>query len=220
MKELLTTFVAIALSAVMLCAQSSDKSGFNLSISVSKSEKTFAFPDNHKTGKLFKGHVSLAGGYDFSEKFGMRLSVSYSGNPGALNTRESDNKFYPFKFSSVNVFADAILNFNNKQSSFSPKLYAGVGGAHSFNLKNEFTGTPVGAAKEQLDRRDSGYTTFGFRFGFIAQYDFNETIGVFADICGEAYTDRYNSLSHQKGGDTGFPFDMRALTSVGLIIHF
>ena len=226
MKKLFTTFAALALSVVMLSAQSSDKKeGFNLSVqgglSISKSENTFVYPDFKETGKLFKGHVGLAAGYDFSDKFGLRLSVSYSGNPGALNSRESGDNYYPYKFNSVNVFTDAILNFNTQERSFSPKLYAGVGGAHSFKFKQQFTGVPTGVAKEQWNDMKSSYTTFGFRFGFIAQYDFNEVVGVFADLCGEAYTDKYNGLTKAKGSeDTGFPFDMRGLLSVGVIFHF
>ena len=69
-------------------------------------------------------------------------------------------------------------------------------------------------------------TAFGFRFGFIAQYNFSDRFGIYADLCGEAYTDNYNGLQPNEKdqqkveGYAGFPLDLRGLVSLGCVFHF
>jgi hypothetical protein len=37
-------------------------------------------------------------------------------------------------------------------------------------------------------------TAFGFRGGFIGLYNISNSFGIFADLCGEAYSDNFNGL--------------------------
>ena len=64
------------------------------------------------------------------------------------------------------------------------------------------------------------------RAGAIAEFNFKGGFGIFADLCGEAYTDMFNGLrpfefDHTAGtGYAGFPFDLRASLSLGVLYRF
>ena len=66
---------------------------------------------------------------------------------------------------------------------------------------------------------------FGFRGGFIAEYDFSDAFGIFADMGLEAYRDNYNGLQPSKEDQTaytgyaGFPLDLRPMLSLGVIFR-
>lgn len=224
MSKLFTTISALFIGALTLSAQSSDKveHPFNVSVQggalVSLNENAFSYRDNGKALNLISPQGSIAIGYDFSYRWGMRISASYGKNASACNTVEtSGHGFYPYTFKSVNVFADAVLDLGKKDSFFSPKLYAGLGGAHTFGF------TDAGHPWQEVSKKN---TVFGFRGGFIAQFDITSHFGMFIDLCGEAYTDKYNGLlpneKNQKevSGYAGFPLDLRGLASLGVILHF
>lgn len=223
MKKLFSTFALLATAALTLAAQNDKPSHpFNISIQggalVSVNDNAFSYVDNGKTFNLITPQGSLAFGYDFNHRFGIRLSAGYGKNASACNTvQTAGHGFYPYTFSSVNVFADALLNLGLKESFFSPKLYAGLGCAHTFNF------TDAGHPWQQVTKSN---TVFGFRAGFIAQFDITSHFGLYIDLCGEAYTDKYNGLmpnaEDQKkvSGYAGFPLDLRGLASLGVIFHF
>ena len=184
---------------------------------VSVNENVFSYHDNGRTADLVTQEFGLAIGYDFSNYFGARLSGAFGKNVSACNVNQtSAGGFYPYDFKSVNVFADAILNLK-PSGVFSPKLYVGAGGAYTFGFSDP--GHPWQEVR-------SGNAAFGFRGGFIAQWDCGEHVGIFADLCGEAYTDQYNGLrpnsedQSKADGYAGFPLDLRGVVSLGVLFRF
>lgn len=184
-------------------------------------ENAFSYRENGQTLGLFKLQGALALGYDFSDSFGVRLAGAFGSDAGACNTRQtSAHGFYPYTFKHVNAFVDALLNLNGlagRITYFRPKLYAGLGGAHTFgyNFINPHPWQKVTTSN----------TVFGFRLGFLAEYTFDSGLGFFGDLCGEGYTDMYNGLMPGKDetgfeGYGGFPLDLRGLLTFGVVYHF
>ena len=230
MKKFFIAVAALALGAGTLFAQNAKlEKPFYLGIQggpmFSLSENAFSYRDNGKTMDLFTFQGTFVAGYDLNWKTGFRLSVNYANNAGANNVKDTGpnyNGFYPYTFKSINTFLDVTHNIsNNAESAFIPKVYAGIGLGHSFNYTN--SGHPW-----QGQYMTSPNNAFGFRFGFIAEYLLSETIGIYADLCGEAYTDAFNCLQPTKQdkestayeGYPGFPFDLRGLCSFGVAFHF
>lgn len=185
-------------------------------------ENAFSYRENGKAFRLVTPQAGGFLGYDFNDSYGIRLWGSYAKNAGACNVRQtSGGGFYPYTFKSVNAYLDVILNLcglaDMKDTQFRPKLYGGLGGAHTFGFTD---------AKHPWQKVTPVNNAFGFRLGFIAEYNFKSGFGVFADFCGEAYTDQYNGLrpsaEEQKAyeGYGGFPLDLRGLISFGIVMHF
>ena len=190
MKKIFSLFIFAVAAGFSLAAQETPSRPFNISIQggglFSINENSFSYSDNGKTMNLFTSQGAIAFGYDFSQRFGIRISVSHGKNASACNVLQTSARgFYPYSFSSVNYFADAMLDLGKEISRFSPKLYIGIGGANTYNF------TDSGHPWQKVSKNNAA---FGFRGGFIAQYDFSDYFGIYADLCGEAYTDRYNGL--------------------------
>lgn len=230
MRKSATLMVALFLGAVSVFAQDRyDYSGrWNASVQggplFSINENVHSFTGQGNTADLFTGQGSIAVGYDFNKAFGVRGWAGFAQNVSACNYKETvkkgDTTRFPYKFKSINVFADAILNINEwaeEDSFFSPKVYAGFGFARTFNFTD---------AKHPWQKPSDPNTSIGFRFGFIGEFDFTNGVGVFVDLCGEAYQDTYNGIhpetaAHEaREGYAGFPLDLRALASFGVIYHF
>ena len=184
-------------------------------------ENAFSYKDNGRLAGLFTLQGGVALGYEFSDTFGMRLDTSFGGNAGACNTRQtSGGGFFPYNFKSVNFFADAILNLNGlagRITAFRPKVYGGLGGAHTFSFSDP---------AHPWQKVNTSNTVFGLRLGVIAELNFNQYFGIYADLAGEAYNDMYNGLmpsaedqTHYEGY-AGFPLDLRGSLSFGLVFHF
>jgi hypothetical protein len=215
----------LVMSAGMASARDYDRPDrpFNISLQggflFSVGENTFTFQDNGKTLDLFTPQGAFAIGYDFTNRFGMRVSAAYGRNASAANSYQTAARgFYPYNFNSLNVFGDLLFNLTQDRTGFSPILYAGIGGAYAFGF------TDSGHPWQKIS--DSN-TAFGFRAGFIAEYEISPVFGIYADLCGEAYTDNYNGLSPSTQDQTqvdrgyaGFPFDLRVALSFGIIFHF
>ena len=184
-------------------------------------ENAFSYRENGRNLELIKYQGSLALGYDFSDSFGLRLSGAYGSDAGACNVRQtSGGGFYPYTFRHVTGFLDGIINLNGLAGNityFRPKLYAGLGGAHTFGF------TDPGHPWQRVTPKNNA---FGFRLGFIAEYTFKSGFGIFADLCGEGWTDNYNGLKPSKEdqkdyeGYAGFPLDLRGLFGAGIVYHF
>jgi opacity protein-like surface antigen len=184
-------------------------------------ENHFSYRENGKALDLVTYQAGVFAGYDLNDIFGIRLSASYAKNAGACNTRDTaGGGFYPYTFNSINAFADAILDMHglsDLQTFFRIKLYGGLGFGHSFKMTDP---------NHPWQRLNDPSTAFGFRFGGIAEYNVSDNIGLFADVCGEAYTDEYNglipSVKDQENfeGYGGFPLDIRGLVSLGLLYRF
>ena len=184
-------------------------------------ENAFSYRDEGRDFELVTYQGSLAVGYDFSDTFGLRLNGAYGNDAGACNVRQTaGGGFYPYSFRHVNAFADAVLNLNGlagRITYFRPKLYAGLGVAHTFGFTD---------AHHPWQKVTPRNTVFGCRLGFIAEYTFNNGLGFFGDFCGEAYNDQYNGLQPSKEeqksyeGYGGFPLDLRGLVTLGIVYHF
>jgi len=223
MKRFMLCLAALSLGTAAFRMQAQDKPAHPFYISlqggalVSVNENTFSYRDNGKTLDLITPQGALAVGYDFSNRFGARLSGSFGKNVSACNVYQTAaGGFYPYNFKSINIFADAILNLK-PSGVFSPKLYVGLGGAHTFGFSDP--GHP-------WQKVSGSNTVFGFRGGFITQWDLSQRFGIFADLCGEAYTDSYNGLLPNSDDQTkvdgyaGFPLDLRGLCSLGVLFRF
>ena len=234
MRKSATLMVALFLGAVSVFAQDRfDYSGkWNVAVQggtmFSINENVHSYTGQGNTADLFTYQGQIAVGYDINRAFGVRVAVGYGKNVGATNYKQTNlqykNQRFPYEFQSVNVFADAILNVNEWaefDSPFSPKFYAGVGVAETFAFKETGDHHPWQWDGEVTKKN----TPIGMRFGFIGEYDFSNGLGIYVDICGEAYMDNYNGLKpnepdHQGEGYAGFPMDLRALASFGIIYHF
>lgn len=195
---------------------------------VSASENAYSYREEGCFSDLIKpqGYVSL--GYDFNRAFGARLSVGYGTEASAYNYKESYNVFRPYTFKGVEAFADLVVNLKglgDRVGPFSPKLYAGIGYAHTWGMKDGFDNTILYWAKKY---RTDPNNSFGFRGGFIAEYDFRNGFGLFCNLGAEFFTDRFNGQNPRQWKDTeyydpakpGFPFDVRASASLGVVYHF
>ena len=229
MKRLAGVTLALLLTCAMASAQQIKHShegrfyvGFQAGPMLNINENHFSYKENGKTLGLITYQAGLVGGYDVNDILGLRLSASYAKNAGACNTKNtSAHGFYPYTFQSVNVFADAILDLHGLSdlaTFFRAKLYGGLGLGHSFNMTD---------SKHPWQDVTDPNTVFGFRMGAIFEYNVTDNIGIFGDLCGEAYTDKYNGLmpsateqAENYEGYGGFPLDLRGLISVGVLYRF
>ena len=200
-----------------------------------RNENSFTYEYFKKPGKLITYQVAASIGYDFTSSFGLRGTVEYGQNRSAANYWETAAKgVYAYEFKNISAFVDGVLNFNGlnvTQRGFAPKVYAGLGYAHTFNfVKPDDFGTPYsqtwqGPFHPWQDICEKNHV-FGFRVGGIFEYDFLNGLGLFADIAGEAYTDWFNGLEpdeidHTQGtGYAGFPFDLRVNIMFGITYRF
>ena len=195
-------------------------------------ENAFSYRENGVAAELFTFQGSAGIGFDFSEAFALRGQVAYGNDVGSCNTRQtSGGGFYPYHFRHANVFVDAILNLSGlkgRASAFRPRLYAGIGGAYTFGFNpsdNNAYYVQTGKYHPWQAIKEKNIVP-GFRAGFIAEYTVPSGFGIFADLCGEAYTDMYNGLMPSKQdqenyeGYGGFPWDLRGLLSLGMVYYF
>ena len=243
MKKLTSIFAALLFGVVALSAQNAFVGGHRAWTFAlqggglySVNENRFTYHENNCVWKLVTPKGSVAIGYEFTEALGVRVSVGYGLNASACNSRQTAAQgFYPYRFRSVNAFVDGVLDLKGNygwQSDFRPIFYLGIGLGHTFNFtKPEGYGTP----KDHSWEADNPFhpwqdvktknNAFGFRGGFIAEYDFSEAFGIFADMGLEAYRDNYNGLQPSKEDQTaytgyaGFPLDLRPMLSLGVIFR-
>ena len=203
-----------------------------------RNENSFVYEYRHMGQKLITYSVGAAVGYDFTSSFGLRGVVEYGLNRGCANYYQTSARgFYPYNFKNVSGFVDAMMHFNGLNAitrRFAPKAYAGIGVAHTFGFDkpsgygDENPGGGIWSEKfHPWQRIYESNMTFGFRLGGILEYDFASGIGLFADLCGEAYTDMFNGLAPneedheaQGKGYAGFPLDLRLTLSFGITYRF
>jgi hypothetical protein len=232
MKQLICIGAALMMGVVSLSAQPAEPAPSHAgSVFVSLQggtvlniyENAFSYRDHHRSLELITLDGVLSVGYDFNDAYGARLSVGYGNDAGAANVRQtSATGFWPYRFHHLSGFADFLINLNGlsgRSTAFRSKLYAGVGAAYTFGFK--FTD-----AEHAWQKPSEKNVVPGFRGGFIAEYDFPSGFGIFADLCGEAFHDRYNGLMpteqdmERYEGYPGFPLDLRGKFSLGVIYHF
>lgn len=189
-------------------------------------ENAFSYTENGKFKDLITIQGALSVGYDFSDIFGIRLQGAFGTGAGACNTRQTaPHGFYPYSFKQVNGFVDAMLNFAGllgNKSAFRPIVYIGAGGAYTFGFKETLEHHPW-QWDNHITKKNA---VLGFRGGLLLEYCFRSGFGFLADFCGEAFADSYNGLMPSESdksaveGYPGFPFDLRAVASFGIVYHF
>ena len=162
MKKIVCTLAAVLLAAAGLFAQEKPEKPWNIALKggadYSHFENAFTYRENGQLAKQFSYQGGLAVGYDFTKRFGIRLDAIYGKNAGAGNSLEtSDKGFYPYNFSSISAFLDALININPNGTVFHPKFYVGLGGAYSFGFSDM-------AHPSQVLPKQAG--AFGVRLGF------------------------------------------------------
>lgn len=229
MRKFFLTLAVLVSSASLLMGQSSKNSSRRdeprkLYVALqggamySVSENYFTYAENGKALGLVTPFGALSVGYDFSHRFGIRGSLGYGKNAGAANTRQTAARgFYPFTFSDVNLFADAILNLGSYGALFQPKLYVGLGGGYSFGF------TESGHPWQKVTPKN---LAFGFRGGFLGEFVVSEHVGILIDLRGEGFTDNFSGIQPSAEdqaaveGYAGFPLDLRAMISLGVAYRF
>lgn len=173
---------------------------------VSVGEYSSTFAKNDRPFDILTWHGALSIGYNFNDAWDLRISGSYSYNPGSLNPYGG---FFPYHFQAAHLFADAIINTNGLAElniPFSPKFYLGLGAAytHSFTETNH----PFQTLSPQN-------FVPGVRLGGIAEWDTPSGFGWFIDLGIEGFWDWYNGQAPE-----GFILDLEFKLSFGIIYHF
>ena len=200
-------------------------------------ENAWTYVEFKKPLGLLNPSASATVGYDFTPKFGLRLGVSLDRNSAACNSANYDQKFYPYSFRSVGVFADAVANVRQGRSPFIPKFYGGLGVGRGFNYqKTKVDGAywthPRNWQEDPAVEPDDYQVyrkslAFAFRLGFLAEYKVSNEVGIVADFCLESFTDDFDGFmppakdqAQIAAGYGGFPFDFRGVVSLGIAYHF
>ena len=100
-------------------------------------ENVMSYFRHRRFSDLFTAGFSVDGMYDFTNLFGVRLSVAAGKNAGACNSQEAGGGFYPYQFRSINAFADAMIHFGTPEDAFSSRIYGGLGYARTYDLIEE-----------------------------------------------------------------------------------
>lgn len=197
--------------------------GLQGSALMSVNENVFTYTDNKRVSDLLTGQVGLQLGFYFTNRISMRLAGYVGKNASACNSLQTAGQgFYPYKFKSTNVFLDVAVDFFSRgdrapRHSFYPRLYAGVGYAHTYDF------TDSGHPWQKVSTSNS---EFGGRAGFIGEFAVSRMTSFYFDLCAEGYGDMYNGLQpseadqRERQGYAGLPLDLRFVASLGLMFHF
>lgn len=190
-------------------------------------ENTHSYITHGKIIDLLSGGFVVDGMYDFSSRFGLRLSGAMGKNAGACNSLQVDGGFYPYRFSSLNLFADAMVHFGKPEDAFSSRIYGGLGLSHTYDfVKAQEWSHDWDSVHGEIPMVGWPNSVFGFRMGYLGEWHISPEVGVLVDACSEFYTDRYNGLQPSRSdqgrfdGYGGFPFDLRFILSFGIAYHF
>lgn len=169
------------------------------------SENASSYSANDRTWDRAGLHGQLSIGYSFTDAFDIRISGSYNRPAGALSPWAG---FYPYRYNAYHLFADVAWDFNSMAefyTSFSPKVYVGVGAAYTAGFDAPEHPTQVIQEPNLVP---------GFRFGSILEFDGRSGLGWFVDLGFEFFTDWYDGQD-----PSGFPFDIDPKLSIGIIYH-
>ena len=168
-------------------------------------------------GELFTVGAGVAVGYNFDDAHAIRVIGDYARKTGVceefvfVNADPTDDPIpaYTYKFRSINLFADYVVNYNamaEYNTPFNAKSYFGLGVGYSFDFTDP--------KHPEVILTDPNLVP-AFHLGLILEYDFKDSFGLFADLGTAFYFDRYNGRER-----IGFPLDMDVRFHLGLIYHF
>ena len=195
-------------------------------------ENVMSYFRHRRFSDLFTAGFSVDGMYDFTNLFGVRLSVAAGKNAGACNSQEAGGGFYPYQFRSINAFADAMIHFGTPEDAFSSRIYGGLGYARTYDLIEEMKDGvtnwphPWATPEQSIPSSKEPNNVLGFRVGYLGEWHVTPEVGILVDACGEFYGDMYDCLTPFRDdhgsyrGYAGFPFDMRFILSLGIAYHF
>ena len=86
-------------------------------------ESAYSYFKHGKGHELVTMSVAADAQYDFTDAFGLRLSFSFGNNAGACNSEQAGGGFYPYVFSSWNIFTDAMLRVSKPGKDYISKFY-------------------------------------------------------------------------------------------------
>lgn len=164
------------------------------------------------------GQASL--GYFFTDAHQIRVSLGYGPKKAVLPPYEG---FFPYKFQSLNLFADYVLSFyplGEYNVPFNPQFYAGVGMGTTFGFQepeyhlNNPDEMDLELVKANLQKPYPFNLVPAVRLGGILEYDFPNNLGVFFDFGAEFFGDRYNGLDV-----IDFPVDIQINATFGVVYH-
>ena len=161
--------------------------------------------------------TSVALGYNINNAHAIRFMANYARKTGVCeefvfyNADPNDDPLptYTYKFRSVQCFVDYVLNYNALAEYFAPlcaKTYVGLGAAYTFDFTDP---------KHPEVILSSPNFVPAFNFGFIVEYDFKDSFGLYTDLGLAFYDDHYNGRPY-----ISFPLDMDVSLQIGLIYHF
>lgn len=166
--------------------------------------------------ELFTIGTGVAVGYNFDAAHAIRLMGKYARKTGVCeefvfaNASPGDDPIpaYTYKFRSVQLFADYVVNFNalaEYNMPFSAKSYVGLGAGFTYDFTDP--------KHPEVWLTDPNLVP-ALNFGFLVEYDFRDSFGFYFDLGVAFYTDRYNGRER-----IGFPLDMDVYAQLGLIYH-
>ena len=167
------------------------------------------FTKHYMTRELFSPVGGASVGYYFTSGNAMRILANYSKKSAILCP---DYGFYPYKFKSVQVFGDYVLNFKGLAEYYTAvnsQGYVGLGGAYTYGFRTSWSDEALDAAI----RRPNFVPAF--HIGLIVEYVFPNGLGFLFDLCMANYLDPYDGQPY-----SNFPLDFETDASFGLIYHF
>lgn len=170
------------------------------------------FIGHYMSPSIFSLVGTAALGYNFTDGHGMRFLANYGRRHGLM---PADFGFYPFTFSSVEVFGDYVLNYRGLgeyYTPFCPKMYVGPGMAYSYDFRTSWEPDEYPALDEYLSRSN---VVPAFHFGMILEYNFKSGLGIITDIGLLFFMDTYDGLPF-----ISFPVDLEISAMFGLVYHF
>lgn len=178
------------------------------------------FGNHGRGGDLFSPYGELALGYYFTDAHEIRVSLGYNMKKAVLPPYEG---FFPYKFHSVNFFADYVLNFYPMEElniPLNPQIYVGLGAGYSFGFSepeyhlNDPDKQNLDEVKALLPKPYPQNLTPAVRLGFILEYDFPNNLGLVLDCGAMFFGDRYSGQD-----PLDFPVDIQVNVMMGVVYH-
>ena len=170
-------------------------------------------------GDLISPNVQVSGGYNFSELFGLRLSVnawqSKAGGTYNIFNYEGDGYEYSWKWNYINPNVDAILNISNLIAGYNPNrlfnvsAFVGVGANIAFNngeakdvraqIISNYGNAPAQSQAVLAKYWEGTKTFFTGRAGIMGDFRITDNWSVGLELNATVLADSYNSKDASTG---------------------